>query len=125
MNTVPFKFSTVFGGLASGEGLLHNEGTHLSLEYQVIDGILGLLKTDVVRIHLPKAEVASLTLTECWFGRAKIVIQATNMDAFQNVPTASQGRVELSIARKDHQAAEEFVASANDNDNVPAEPSRA
>ena len=125
MNTVPFKFSNVFGGLASGEGLLHNEGTHLSLEYQVIDGILGLLKTDVVRIHLPKAEVASLTLTECWFGRAKIVIQATNMDVFQNVPTASQGRVELSIARKDHQAAEEFVAGANDNDNVPAEPSRA
>lgn len=125
MNTVPFKFSQVFGGLADGEGLLHNEGTHLSLEYQVTDGILGLLKTDVVRVHLPKDQVASVTLARGWFGTVKIVIQATNMDAFQNVPTASQGRVELSIKRKDHEAAEDFVESLHESDDVPAEISRA
>ena len=86
---------------------------------------LGIKQASFVEQPGGEAEVASLALTECWFGRAKIVIQATNMDAFQNVPTASQGRVELSIAKKDHVAAEDFVASLHDNDNVPAETSRA
>ena len=39
-----------------------------------------------------------------------IVLQAARMETLQDVPGMSQGRVELSVARKDRDAAEQFVA---------------
>jgi len=113
MDTVPFSLSNVFGGLAEGDGLLINEGSHLCVEYQVKDGIVGVLKSDIRRLRIPIEELVSVTLTKGWFGTkwlgVKIVIQAARMDAFEDFPNASHGRVELGISRKDHDAAEEFV----------------
>jgi len=43
-----------------------------------------------------------------WIG-VKIVIQVAKMETLKNFPGMSQGRIELSIARKDRKAAEEFV----------------
>ena len=128
MDTVPFTLSNVFGGFAEGEGLLHNEGTHLCLEFQVKDGILGVLKSEVRELRIPLENVASVTLTKGWFGTnwfgVKIVIQADRMEAFQDVPGASQGRLELSISRKNYEAAEDFVYYLH-SEMAPGERSRA
>jgi hypothetical protein len=113
MDTVRFTLSDVFAGFGEGHGLLRNEGSHLCLEYQVQDGIVGMLKSEVRQVRIPIEDVSSVTLTKGWFGMnwwgVKIVIQGTNMEAFEDVPGASGGRVELSISGKDHEAAENFV----------------
>jgi hypothetical protein len=129
MDTVPFTLSNVFGGFAEGEGLLHNEGTHLCLEFQVKDGILGVLKSEVRELRIPIENVASVTLTKGWLGMkwfgVKIVIQADRMEAFHEVPGASQGRIELSISRKNHEVAEDFVYFLHRSEKVAGERSRA
>ena len=127
MDTVPFTLSDVYAGFGECDGLLHNEGTHLCLEYQVKDGIVGVLKSDIKLVRIPIDDIVSLTLTKGWFGTkwgVKLVIQCDRMDALQDIPGASQGRVELSISAKNVQAADEFVYYFHRNETVPREASR-
>jgi hypothetical protein len=128
MDTVPFTLSNVFAGFGEGEGLLHNEGTHLCVEYQVKDGIVGVLKSEIKQLRISIDDLVSVTLTKGWFRTnwgAKIIIQADRMDAFEDMPCASQGRLELSISRKDYEVAEDFVYHLHKIQKVPGECPRA
>jgi hypothetical protein len=113
MNTVPFKLSNVFGGFGDGDGLIRNEGAELCLEYQVKDGLIGAIKSDVKRVQIPFDELVSVTLTKGWLGTKwlgiKLIVQVSHMELLEDVPGASQGRIELSISGKDYDAAEDFV----------------
>jgi hypothetical protein len=112
-NAVPFTIE-VFGGLGKCEGLLRDEGEHVTLEFQTSDTVAGILKTGIRQVRIPLPELVSVTLTKGWFGASwlgvKIVLQATRLETLQDVPGMSQGRVELSVARKDRDAAERLVA---------------
>ena len=85
MNSVRFR---MFGTLASAEGLARYEVGAIHLEYQLFDGLLGVLRSGV---------------------KQKIVIQATTMEAVRKVPGMSQGRIELKIDRADRAAAQTLV----------------
>jgi hypothetical protein len=114
MNVVPFTISNVYAGLGQCRGLLKDEGEHLTLELQLEDTIVGILKSPVQKIHIPIGDVVSLTLTKGWLGAnwvgRKLVLQTSNVDLFSELPGASQGRVQLGIARRDINGAERFVA---------------
>jgi hypothetical protein len=122
MNAVPFKINdvTVF---TEAEGLLRNEGAYLCLEYQTQDGILGVFKSEIKQFRIAAGDIASLTLTKGWFfGKwwgAKIVIQCDSMDALQALPGASQGRIGLSIAARDFEAADNFVYQWHEGAEAP------
>jgi hypothetical protein len=122
MNTVPFTLDRVWGGFGEGTGLLHDEGTHLVLEYELQDGVFGAVKTGVKRLQIPFDDLVSVTMTKGWLGASwlgvKIVIQTKRLDTLNGVPGASQGKVELSIARKNHQLAEKFVDDLHENDEA-------
>ena len=113
MNTVPFTVD-LFGGLGKCEGLLRDEGEHLVLEFQNKDAVAGILKSDVREVRVPLKDLVSVTLTKGWLGTSwlgvTIVLQSGRMETLKDVPGMSQGRAELSIARKDRDAAEKFVA---------------
>ena len=115
MNVVPFSISDVFGGLGEGRGLLKDEGHHLTLELQLQDAIVGVLKSPVQKIYIPIGDVVSLTLTKGLLGiGVKLVLQTSNVDLFSDLPGASQGRVQLGIARRDIDDAEQFLADFHD-----------
>jgi hypothetical protein len=112
MSEVPFT-REAFGGFAECHGLLKDEETHLTLEYQVQDAIAGMLKSEIREVRIPIDELVSIKLTNGWLGTSwlgvKIVIQATNLRVFENIPGSSEGRIELSIARRDVETAEHFI----------------
>ena len=113
-HTVPFMLDNLYAGLGKCDGLLRDEGDHLCLEFQIRDSLAGILKTGVRQVRVPLKDLASVTLTKGWLGMTwlgvKIVIQAGRLEVLKDMPGASQGRIELSIARKDRDAAEAFVA---------------
>jgi hypothetical protein len=113
MNAVPFTLE-VFGGLGKCDGLLRDEGEAVSLEFQMMDNLAGIIKTGVRTVRIPVKDLMSVTLVKGWLGTSwlgvKIVLQASNMEVLKDVPNMSQGRVELSISRKDRNLAEQFVA---------------
>jgi hypothetical protein len=120
MNVVPFKFQ--FGGfydfVSEGRGLLKDEGDYLTLEFQQQDVWLGIFNSAVQSIRVPVNEVVSLELSKGWLGAyslcASLMLQTTNIQLLDDLPAASQGRVQLKIARKDIEAAERFVEDFHD-----------
>jgi len=123
MNTVPFTLDNVWAGFGEGEGLLHDEGKQLRLEFQIKDALLGTLKSGVKQITIPFDDLVSVTLTKGWLGASwlgvKIVIQTRSLEMLKDVPGASQGRVELCVARKNVAAAEKFVDDLHEPDGAP------
>jgi hypothetical protein len=71
-------------------------------------------------VRIPLRDLVSVTLTKGWLGTTwlgvKIVLQAAQLEALQGMPGASQGRIELSVARKDRDAAERFVAGLHEQE---------
>lgn len=114
MDVIPFTLGNLYAGFGKCEGLLREEDGHLCMEFQIKDNIAGLLKTGVQQVRIPLRDLISVTLTKGWLGNCwlgvKIVLQAARMEVLEQMPGASQGRIELSIARKDRNAAEQFVA---------------
>ena len=112
MNAVPFSLE-VYGGLGECNGLLMDEENLLSLEFQTQDAVAGVLKSDIKHVEIPLDDLVSIGLTKGWLGTnwlgVKLVIQTTNLDTLKDVPGMSQGRIELSIARKDVEAVEHFL----------------
>jgi hypothetical protein len=120
MNSVPFTLSELYGGLAACEGLLRDEGGYVALEFQIKDAVAGVIKSGVREVRIPVKELVSVTLTKGWLGTSwlgvKIVMQTARMESLKDVPGASQGRVELHIARKDRDLAERFVADLHEQE---------
>jgi hypothetical protein len=120
MNSVPFTLSELYGGLATCDGLLRDDGHFVVLEFQVKDSVAGLIKSGVREVRIPVKELVSVTLTKGWLGTSwlgvKIVMQASRMELVKDVPGASQGRVELHIARKHRDLAERFVADLHEQE---------
>jgi hypothetical protein len=125
MDTIPVTLDDVYAGFADAEGLLRNETTHLCLEYQVKDGILGVLKSEVHELRIPMENVASVILTKGWLGTkwfgVKLIIQADRMETFEDVPGASHGRLKLKISRQYREAAEDFVYNLHRSGKVPGD----
>jgi hypothetical protein len=126
MDTLPFTLWNVFGGFANADGLLRNEGTHLCVEYQVRDGVVGVLKSNVREVRIPLDQIVSATLNRGWLGLnwfgIKLVIQVSHMDWLQDMPDATQGRMNLRIARADRPAAEAFVDRLHDSEPASTRP---
>ena len=97
-------------GLIDSEGLVSLAGACLRLEYQLKDGVLGVVKSKVRELEIPLADLASIDVVRGWLGGCKIVLQARSMQALQKVPGMAQGRVELIVDRADRAAAERLVA---------------
>jgi len=121
MNVVPFYSDEVYGGLGRCNGLLKDAGDALIIEIQVQDNFVGILKSAVTEIRVPIEDVASLDLTNGWLGSGlgvKFVLQTSKVDILDPIPFASQGRVELGIARRDVDEAKQFMEEFH---NLPAQ----
>src|SRR5262249_10159901 len=119
MNAVPFTIGDLYAGFGECHGLLRDEGEYLSFEFQTRDTVAGIIKSSVNQVRVPLKELVSVTLTKGWLGTSwlgvKIVIQAAGLETLKNVPGMSQGRVELSIARRDRDVAEKFVIDLHES----------
>jgi hypothetical protein len=122
MTAVPFTVGHLYGGFGQCDGLLRDEGEHLALEFQIKDALAGILKTGIRQTRIPTADLVSVTLTKGWLGNTwlgvTITLQAARMETFKDLPGATQGRLELRVARKDSAAAERFVAGLHEHDEA-------
>lgn len=125
MNTVPFKVD-LYAGFGQCSGLLRDEGDHLVLEFQNQDKIAGIIKSGVRQVRVPLSDLVSVTITKGWLGGrwmgVTIVLQAARMETLQDIPGMRQGKVELSVASKDRDAAERFVTGLHQDSPAASEP---
>jgi hypothetical protein len=116
MNTVPFSVE-LYGGLGQCDGLVRDDGKFLALEFQVKDSIAGLVRSNLREVRVPLQDLVSVTLRRGWLG-TKIIVQAAHLETLKDVPGMNQGRIELSVARKDRHAAERLVDGLHTEDGA-------
>jgi hypothetical protein len=106
---VPFSFPQVYQGLASGGGIATATTAGLTLEFQVKDAIVGMIKSDVRKIAIPISELHSVALKESWFW-SRLFIRVRSMTTLADVPGSDTGQVELRVARRDTATAHALVS---------------
>jgi hypothetical protein len=91
--------------------MVYDEGEHFRFEYQVKDTISGMLKSSMKQLRVPVTQIVDVQLVRGWFNSAgvKIVLQASHMDTFKDIPGMNHGKVELQVDKANVPLAEAFV----------------
>jgi hypothetical protein len=109
---IPFTLAQSDNFLMESSGIIRLEATHLVMEYQSRDAVLGMVKSGVNEVRLSLNDVQHITFKKGFFS-STLRIQAKAMRAFQKVPGSIQGAVELKIKRADRKNTEYMVSAAN------------
>ena len=105
MSTVPVSISLPCPfPLAKCEGLMRIEDGDLVLEYQTRDAIVGIVKSSVHEVRIPRNLLALVTIRkDGFFGfGTKVVIRSTRMQPVPgtDIPGMTQGQLVLDIAER-------------------------
>ncbi|WP_287129116.1 hypothetical protein [Candidatus Cyanaurora vandensis] len=108
MHSLPFAIDDIYGGLAQVRGLLSLESDYLLLEYQVRDGLVGMVKSRVRELKVPLAELEMVTLDKRWLTLG-LMLKSYRMHTLQDLPTSEAGRVILKLTRRDEVIANQLI----------------
>ena len=97
---IPFTMPELFKGFGEGSGLLRVEETSLLLEYQVRDGVFGVIKTGIRQLRIPYSEMDGVTLHKRLTGR-RLEIRTTTLTIPAAIPGNNRGSIFLSFRRRD------------------------
>lgn len=109
MQPIPFRITNIDHGIREADGLLRLEDEKLVLEYQLKDSIMGVFKSDVEIMRIPIEKLSDASLKKRLF-TTKLMLQASSMTFFDEVPGSNHGRLELKIKRRDRKAAENLAS---------------
>ena len=118
MTSVPFSIGNVFGGLGVAKGVLRNEADDLVLEFQLKDGVLGLLKSDVKTVRLPIGSIEEVSLHRMWsdplhlLGRGSwhLRIRAMHLHSVADIPGQDEDGFRLTVSRQYRMAAQVLIS---------------
>ena len=99
MDSIPVRFPEIYQGLADAEGMLRISPDALTVEYQVKDNLLGVVKSGVSTAVIPFDHIDEVDLRSN-FIRTNINIRVDSMQIVDDVPGAKQGIVRLKIPRR-------------------------
>ena len=69
LDPVPFTIDVeAHMGLSEVQGILSSDGTNLVIEYQTVDTMIGLIKTELKEMSVPMADILMITYERKWFG---------------------------------------------------------
>jgi hypothetical protein len=107
--SLPFALPDTYEGLIETQGVAQLSEQALMLEFQLQDGLLGILKSEMKFAAIPYQAMATVRLHKGWT-RTTILIQMHHPQTLRDVPKQKNGQLELRLARKTTAIAEEWVA---------------
>ena len=107
--SLPFFIPNVYEGLATANGMARITEAGLTLEFEVKDGIVGMLKSGIREVLLPIDDLHRLELRKSWL-KTRLFIRTHRMAAVSRIPGNHAGGIELGVARQDRQIAEALVS---------------
>ena len=112
MDSIPVRFPEIYQGLADAEGMLRISPDDLTLEYQVKDNLLGVMKSGVTTAVIPFDHIDEVDFRSN-FLRTSLNIRVDSMQIVDDVPGAKQGIVNLKIPRRYKREAAEIAHEAS------------
>lgn len=108
---VPFEISDINHGLQVAKGLLKADKDGIELEFEIRDAILGIINSGVKTVRISYGDLESIRFEKGWF-RAKIILEATSMRVFEEIPGTEQGTCTLKVKRGDREEAQTVISKA-------------
>ena len=112
MDSIPIQFPQIYEGFANAEGVLRISSDALTLEFQVKDNILGVMKSDVRTAAIPFDRIDEVDFRSNIF-RTVLNIRVSSMQIVEDVPGSKQGKVSLKIPRRYKKEASEIAHEAS------------
>ena len=112
MDSIPVRFPQIYEGFANAEGVLSISSDALTLEFQVKDNILGVMKSDVRTAAIPFDRIDEVDFRSNLF-RTGLNIRVSSMQIVEDVPGSKQGKVSLKIPRRYKKEASEIAHEAS------------
>lgn len=104
---VPFERSFMLYRVA---GLIRAESQGLTIEFQTVENILGLVRSRARSLFVPYRDLVELRLLPHRLRAAELQIQTRNLQALRKLPGSLQGRYLCRIRRRDLFQAEMLVS---------------
>ena len=106
MESMPFTIAHVGPlDLAKVQGVARLDGDALVLEFQTVDGVVGVVKSEVREVRLTPEDLESVRHGRGWF-HDSVVITARRMSGLASIPGAKGVVIKLRCKRKYRRAAE-------------------
>ena len=112
MDSIPVKFPEIYEGFADAEGVLRISSDALTLEYQVKDNLIGVVKSGVSTAVIPFDHIDEVDFRSNFFW-TRLNIRVDSMQIVGDVPGAKQGKVSLKISRRYKREATEIAHEAS------------
>lgn len=108
--SIPISLPDVYGGLAEAYGIVRFDGTQLSIEFEIQDGVFGVVKSGVREVILPIADIAAITFKRSTF-RASIIVRCHSVKSVERIPGQKGGEVKINVKRAYRDEAAEFASA--------------
>jgi hypothetical protein len=109
---VSFKIDDPSGFMES-EGVVYLDDTHLQIEFQTYDSLLGLFRSQLKEAEIALDDIRAIKLNQK-FWSSELVIHGRNMKVFRHLPGSGAGKLTLKLNRESQQAALTLVSSVKE-----------
>lgn len=110
-STLPIR-SDIYDGLGVLEGLVQTTATHLIVEFQTSDGLLGVIKSQPKRLEIPITAISSIRYYQgfMWLF-PRIEIELSDFELLSRFPVKSAGAIQLGVRFANRARARALAAS--------------
>lgn len=112
--SVPFEIPEINYGLKEAKGLIKMWKQGLELEFEVQDGLIGILRSGVQTVRIPYGDLNAIEYEKGWF-RDKVILEGVSMRVFEGIPGTDVATCTLKIKRKNREEAQSLISTARMN----------
>jgi hypothetical protein len=107
--SLPFSIVNAYEGLAQVNGIVRVSEAGLVIEFEVKDGLLGVLRSGVKEVLIPIDELASLDMQRFWLF-TRLIIRARSLVTLNQIPQSKSGQAVLwSVGGRNREIAERLI----------------
>ena len=107
---VPFFIDQVYQGFATARGLASMTADGLTLEFEVKDAVVGVLRTGPRQVHIQIDQLGSVELITGWF-TTRLRIRTRTMAALSALPGDHTDCIQLGVKRQDREKAQALASA--------------
>lgn len=104
-----FSMIEVYQGLAEGEGFMTVDEQNLTMDFQVKDSILGVIKSNPKTLRIPLRVISDVRYIRNMF-MSRIRFSVNDLELLNSFPGANKGTIKVKIRRRDKEMAEVLAA---------------
>jgi hypothetical protein len=108
----PFSIKNVFAGFAEVSGVISLEEDTIEIEFQTMDSLAKMIKSDVKDITVPITDIEEIDFKKSIWGN-KLTLRVSRLSMVSEIPSQESGEIRLSIQNKYTEMALNLVSKIN------------